>query len=123
MKNMEIVVICATTTEYQASDVLPQGSLSAVVGFLVFFRKLRFMNNALVDHNPDWARMFDKEPRKLMTVLAGIGAEIHHLGSTAVPTIKAKPIIDILILVPSLEDETFITDVVSAFRDSKHAAV
>lgn len=48
-------------------------------------------------HNPDWARKFDQESRQILRVLGPAGVAIHHIGSTAIPGIYAKPIIDILV--------------------------
>ncbi len=53
----------------------------------------------LVPHNPDWIRQYDEEAVSLTAVFQPILITIHHIGSTAIPNIKAKPIIDILIVV------------------------
>ena len=49
-----------------------------------------------------WAGMFVHEQMALAAFL-GPDANIHHIGSTAVPGLAAKPIIDILVAVPSVE--------------------
>jgi GrpB-like predicted nucleotidyltransferase (UPF0157 family) len=57
----------------------------------------------LVAYDPDWPRQFAAEADRLRTVLDPaqvIGIE--HFGSTAVPGLIAKPIIDILVAVHSL---------------------
>lgn len=57
----------------------------------------------LEPHQEDWSRKFEDEA---VTVREAIGAEglaIHHIGSTAIPGILAKPIIDMLVEVTSLE--------------------
>ncbi|MBI4025316.1 MAG: GrpB family protein [Verrucomicrobia bacterium] len=53
----------------------------------------------LVDPNPDWPRMFEQEKALLMEHLGQFIERIEHIGSTAVGTIRAKPIIDLVILV------------------------
>jgi trehalose 6-phosphate synthase/phosphatase len=58
----------------------------------------------IVSYDPDWPRRFDEERRILAGVFAGSHAVIEHVGSTAVPGLGAKPIIDILIGVPILID-------------------
>jgi GrpB-like predicted nucleotidyltransferase (UPF0157 family) len=50
----------------------------------------------LVPYDPDWARRFDRERAVLDAVFAGSDAAIEHIGSTAVPGLAAKPVIDIM---------------------------
>lgn len=57
----------------------------------------------LVPHNPEWDEFFRAEKAKLLDVLVDLVVDIQHVGSTAIPTISAKPIIDIAVLVKSLE--------------------
>ncbi len=59
----------------------------------------------LVDHDPHWPVLFAEEEARLRSVLdpASI-VDLEHFGSTAIPGICAKPIIDILIAVRSLDD-------------------
>ena len=56
----------------------------------------------VVDHDPQWANEFEKESEKLQQILGDILNNIHHIGSTAVPGLMAKPIIDILLDVKDL---------------------
>jgi len=51
----------------------------------------------LVAHNPVWRVMFEEEAVRLTAVFQPILRAIHHIGSTAVPGILAKPIIDVLV--------------------------
>jgi GrpB-like predicted nucleotidyltransferase (UPF0157 family) len=53
--------------------------------------------NYLVPHDPEWAALFEDERAKLRAVLPAEAMDIQHVGSTAVPGIQAKPIIDIAI--------------------------
>jgi GrpB-like predicted nucleotidyltransferase (UPF0157 family) len=53
--------------------------------------------NYLVPHDPSWARQFEEERRQLRAILRADAIDIQHIGSTAVPGIHAKPIIDILV--------------------------
>lgn len=60
---------------------------------------------ALRPYDPEWPRMFADEARHLRACLpAGLIGRIVHFGSTAVPGLAAKPIVDMLIEVPSLLD-------------------
>ena len=56
----------------------------------------------IVGYDPEWPRRFDEERRVLAAVFAGSDAVIEHVGSTAVPGLGAKPVIDILLGVPIL---------------------
>jgi len=47
------------------------------------------------DHE-NWKLMFKEEARKLKSIFGKEILHIHHIGSTSVPELKAKPIIDIL---------------------------
>jgi len=59
--------------------------------------------NALVDYDPDWPLEFECERQRLAAALGGV-APIEHYGSTAVPGMRAKPILDILVGVSPLEN-------------------
>lgn len=48
-------------------------------------------------HNPKWARVFEQQVAGLDANLGEFIVAAHHVGSTAIPSIKAKPIIDIAI--------------------------
>lgn len=56
----------------------------------------------LKKHNPNWLRLFEKEKKLLLKRFPNIILEISHGGSTAIPNIPAKPIIDIFAVVSSL---------------------
>jgi len=53
----------------------------------------------VVAPNPDWPLQYEAEAALLKLVFGDLLAEIHHIGSTAIPGIYAKPIIDIMPLV------------------------
>jgi len=55
------------------------------------------------DYNPNWLKKFDLEAKRLEYVLGDLVQHIHHIGSTAVPDLMAKPIIDILLDVKNLD--------------------
>ena len=50
-----------------------------------------------MDYDPEWPFLFEKERDRLQNSLSSIPLGIEHYGSTAVPGLRAKPIIDILI--------------------------
>lgn len=53
----------------------------------------------VVDYDPTWPELFEIERRLLVNALPG-ALSIEHIGSTSVPGLAAKPIIDILAVVP-----------------------
>ena len=53
----------------------------------------------IVNYNPEWNELFIKEKNKLERIFGDLVCSIHHVGSTAIKTSKAKPEIDILIVV------------------------
>lgn len=53
-------------------------------------------------YQESWKTKFKKEKAKLEKVFNDIIVKIHHIGSTAIPAIKAKPIIDILVVVEAI---------------------
>jgi GrpB-like predicted nucleotidyltransferase (UPF0157 family) len=58
---------------------------------------MRGGQNYLVPPNPRWFTLFEEESSRLRSVLPPEAVEIQHVGSTAVPGLHAKPIIDIAI--------------------------
>ena len=56
----------------------------------------------LIPHDPAWAAMFHDERQRLLTALPGIFLEVQHIGSTAVPGLAAKPVVDLLAGVDSM---------------------
>lgn len=58
----------------------------------------------LVPHNPLWTTAFDEEVARLHPALARVALAVEHYGSSAVPGLAAKPIIDIQVGVARIED-------------------
>jgi GrpB-like predicted nucleotidyltransferase (UPF0157 family) len=58
----------------------------------------------IVPYDPQWPERFEEE-RSLLEETIGrwVTGGIHHVGSTAVPGLEAKPVVDILVGVESLE--------------------
>jgi len=57
----------------------------------------------VVSYNPNWKDIYKEESEKIKNVLSDIIIDIHHIGSTAIPGIKTKPVIDILVEVKDIE--------------------
>jgi GrpB-like predicted nucleotidyltransferase (UPF0157 family) len=57
----------------------------------------------VVPHDPLWPEMYRQEAARLAAVFGDQLLSIHHIGSTAVPGLAAKPIIDIMPIIPDIE--------------------
>ena len=58
----------------------------------------------VVDYDPAWVGAFEEEAAVLNAVFGQRIVEVHHIGSTAVPGLDAKPIIDILVILDTTDD-------------------
>jgi len=56
----------------------------------------------VVSYDPNWEQKFKEEANKIKEIFKEILVDIHHIGSTAVPLVKAKPIIDIMVEVKDI---------------------
>ena len=59
----------------------------------------------LADYDPDWPVLFAREAARIRAALGARAVQVEHVGSTSVPGLAAKPIIDILLAVPDSADE------------------
>ncbi len=57
----------------------------------------------VVPPNPNWPNLFRAEADRIAAVLGQEVIAIHHIGSTAIPGIKAKPVLDFLIEVKDID--------------------
>ena len=67
----------------------------------------------LAPHSPDWRAMAAAESARLKAALGEILVTVHHIGSTAIPGILAKPIVD---LIPVLRDEAALDEAEAPVR-------
>jgi GrpB-like predicted nucleotidyltransferase (UPF0157 family) len=58
----------------------------------------------VVDYNPAWPATFDDLRARVWPVVGDFALAIEHLGSTSVPGLAAKPIIDMTVVVSSADD-------------------
>lgn len=59
----------------------------------------------IVDYNPDWPEEFKRIGMKIREAMGPAAIRIDHVGSTSIPGLAAKPVIDIQVSVPSLDPE------------------
>ncbi len=56
------------------------------------------------DYSPEWPAQFEREAQVIQSLLKNNCLAIYHIGSTSIPGMKAKPIIDIMPVVQNLEE-------------------
>ena len=59
----------------------------------------------VVDYDPEWPRLYRREAERIRAVLGERVVGLEHIGSTSVPGLAAKPVIDVLLVVPDSADE------------------
>jgi GrpB-like predicted nucleotidyltransferase (UPF0157 family) len=59
----------------------------------------------IVDYDPEWTRLFEREAERVQAALGDRVLLIEHVGSTSVPGLAAKPRIDVLLVVADSADE------------------
>jgi GrpB-like predicted nucleotidyltransferase (UPF0157 family) len=57
------------------------------------------------EYDPEWPQLYAREEARIRSVLGDRVARIEHAGSTSVPGLPAKPIVDIALEVPNSADE------------------
>ncbi len=51
----------------------------------------------VIDYNADWSNQYEQEKQQILLALGDTVTNIQHIGSTSVPGLAAKPVIDILL--------------------------
>jgi GrpB-like predicted nucleotidyltransferase (UPF0157 family) len=59
----------------------------------------------LVDYDPAWPELYERDADRVRRVLGNRVRRLEHVGSTSVPGLCAKPVIDMLLVVPDSSDE------------------
>lgn len=59
----------------------------------------------VVDYDPAWPGRFRREEAKIRAALGEAALSVQHIGSTSVPGLAAKPIVDILLVVEDSSEE------------------
>jgi GrpB-like predicted nucleotidyltransferase (UPF0157 family) len=61
------------------------------------------MNVVIIDYDPEWPRNFEVLRARIWPTVEDVTASIEHVGSTSVPGLVAKPVLDIDVIVESQE--------------------
>lgn len=59
----------------------------------------------LAEYDPKWPRLYEREAERIGRALGPTMLRIEHVGSTSVPGLAAKPLIDIVLVVADTTDE------------------
>ena len=59
----------------------------------------------LADYDPGWPELYEREAARIRSLLDTRALRIEHTGSTSVPALPAKPIVDMLLVVEDTTDE------------------
>ena len=59
----------------------------------------------LAEYDPEWPRLFEREAERMRQALGAKALAVEHVGSTSVPGLAAKPVIDIDLVVADSSDE------------------
>ena len=69
----------------------------------------------IVDYDSQWPELFRREAGRIRTALGRRALQVEHIGSTSVPGLAAKPIIDVLLVVAdSADEEAYVPALASA---------
>jgi GrpB-like predicted nucleotidyltransferase (UPF0157 family) len=60
---------------------------------------------AILDYDPRWPELFAREAERIRVALGSHALRIEHVGSTSVPGLAAKPVIDVLLVVSDSAEE------------------
>src|SRR5881392_1610350 len=72
----------------------------------------------LVEYDPAWPELYAREEEKIRTALGENALLVEHTGSTSVPGLAAKPILDIVLVVADSTDEAaYVTSLEAAGYD------
>ncbi|NIK69273.1 GrpB family protein [Paenibacillus sp. BK720] len=72
------------------------------------------MEVRLSEYKEDWAKMFRVESECLKSIFGGVEIRFEHFGSTAVPGMKAKPVIDMMGIVEDINKIDLFNDIMAS---------
>jgi GrpB-like predicted nucleotidyltransferase (UPF0157 family) len=74
----------------------------------------------IVDYNPDWPRLYEEEKALVLKAIGHIIADIEHIGSTAIPGLGAKPVVDLMVGLHHLDDAVECIPLLDAIGHTYH---
>ena len=78
----------------------------------------------LAEPDPVWGEWYAREEERIRTALGSRTLAVEHVGSTSVPGLAAKPVIDIVLVVADSSDEAgYVPDLQDAGYQNLHIAV
>ena len=114
------VLVASIERAAEVLDWRPRRStLEEMIGSAVAWHRAKWLKEAwvqpapklegkihLADYDPAWPALFEREAARVRGILGAGVVTIDHVGSTSIPGLPAKPIIDVLLVVPSSADES-----------------
>ncbi|KTD57738.1 GNAT family N-acetyltransferase [Legionella shakespearei] len=67
----------------------------------------------LIPYDIRWPNLFEDEAKRIQKVLGTSLAAIYHIGSTSIPHMPAKPVIDMMLVIDNLDETGFIREQLS----------
>jgi GrpB-like predicted nucleotidyltransferase (UPF0157 family) len=69
----------------------------------------------LVEPDPEWAAQYAQQKERIQAALGPRALQVEHVGSTSIPGLAAKPVIDIVLVVTNSADEAgYLSDLEAA---------
>jgi GrpB-like predicted nucleotidyltransferase (UPF0157 family)/GNAT superfamily N-acetyltransferase len=72
------------------------------------------MRITIADYDPAWPQRYEQERERIAAALGASALRIEHIGSTSVPCLAAKPIVDVLVTVADPEDDPALAPLLDA---------
>lgn len=68
----------------------------------------------VADYDSDWPRLYEREVERVTAILGGRALQLEHVGSTSVPGLPAKPVIDMdLVVADSADEPAYLPDLLA----------
>lgn len=110
-------IVCFTLTTNKASQrVMEKVGFQYEKDFVyvglphVLYRMKNPRTVEIADYSTKWPDFFQNEAKKIQNILGQEVLKIHHIGSTAIPNMPAKPVIDILLECNNLDNIQWISE-------------
>ena len=103
------------TDRVRSSSARPERTAEEIQSITVDILKPLSGPIPFVDYDPAWAALFEREEARIRSILGDRVVRLEHTGSTSVPGLAAKPIIDMTMTVADVLDEpAYAADLIDA---------